>query len=98
MSEIIRINNMGELYDYMVERKTYFSNLTCKLVLDGIKNGEPYIVVATVISENSDDRYDLKVFAKDYVGALRKNLHGLVTYEEYELAAEVKKIIDENAN
>lgn len=90
---------MSELYDYMRERKTYFSNLICKKVLEAIRNELPYIVIASVESETDDEFiFELKVYKKDYLGALSKNFDGLVKFEDYELAAEAKKIIDENAN
>lgn len=96
---IIKVDSMRELYDYMHQRKSYFSNLICKLVLEAIEQKLPYTVIASVEADDNEDFvYELKVYEKDYIGSLSKNFNGLLEYEEYELAAIAKKIIDENAN
>lgn len=99
MAKTIKISSLRDLYEYMQQRKSYFSNLICKKILEAIDNDLSHTVV--VIIETEDDEnfmYELKVYQRDYIGALSKNFNGLIDYEDYELAAKAKKIIDENAN
>lgn len=98
MADIIKLTDMDALYTYMRIQKPYIQNQICKKILEAIDQNSDMADIMTFEFTSTDTVVTVKVPKDEYIQDLKKNFDGLVKYENYELAARAKKLIDENLN